>query len=225
MFQWALSMQFRKPCRKFSDKMQESFRSVFQNDRTKTTFSRKSSSKSSTENAELNYNYHDRKTGQKTMKRSLKFQKQRKSFSAEKFPMDHRMKFWQPCLKLYTVRPNVLLNTPNCWEKWYFLSKNLLNLNVLVRYTRRMQLEIWTEKYWKKAEKKLLNVQKCWNFFSRKPFFFFCSNGQEECKFDNVAECFSTESWKGFAHCPKSMNQKSNTSQISIFLQNGPLKT
>ena len=105
MFQWALSMQFRKPCRKFSDKMQESFRSVFQNDRTKTTFSRKSSSKSSTENAEPNYNYHDRKTGQKTMKRSLKFQKQRKSFSAEKFPMDHRMKFCQPCLKLYTVRP------------------------------------------------------------------------------------------------------------------------
>ena len=45
-------------------------------------------------------------------------------------------------------------------------------------------------------------------FFSKKLVFpFFCSNGHEECKFDNNVENFLTESWKVFAQGPKSMKK------------------
>ena len=55
-----------------------------------------------------------------------------------------------------------------------FCRKSFFNLNEVFPYKRRMQLKISTEKYWKKAAKKLLNVQKCWKiFFLQKTCFSF----------------------------------------------------
>ena len=181
-------------------------------------FPKKPFSKISTEHLECSYDYHDGKIRQKAKKTSLRVQERRKFFLLKVFPWTRRMKFCQTCPKPYTVSPNVLLKIWNCWERSMFSQKifltsmNSYHTHVDCKWKSRRK------RNWKKAEKKLLNVQNCWNFICRKPFFlFFVPMDTKNANLTTLLQFFN---WKLKRFCSMSQidEQKQNTSQIPKFL-------
>ena len=200
-------MQFRNPCRIFLCKKREKLRSVFQNDRTNTMFPKKPFSKISTEHLECSYDYHEGKIRQKVKKTSLRVQKRRKVFP---------LKIRRFCSIFNTVGKNAT-----------FCRKSFFTLNEVFPYKRRMQLKISTEKDWKKTSKKLLNVQKCWKiFFLQKTCFsFFLLQRTRRMQIWQHCWKFSDRKLERFCSRSQIDEKKSNTSQMTIFLQIGPMKT
>ena len=170
-------MQFRNPCRIFLYKMREKLRSVFQNDRTNTMFPKKPFSKVLTEHLECSYDYHEGKIRQKAKTNISQASKTAQKFSRLKSE--------------YFAQDSTLL------EKMVFFVEKAFLPSMKCFHTH-------VECNWKSRRKKIAkSLQKnCWMsknveklFFSKKLVFpFFCSNGHEECKFDNIVENFLTES-------------------------------